>query len=125
MATFKSKKVMNNEELIEALNHALNREITTFLRYLLQAAKIKGAAWESVWSMYREEVSEEVGHAQYLAERIVMLGGTALLAPNMAPVPADPQRMLENDIEEDPPAGARRSMCVPDLPGVANRRKAL
>jgi hypothetical protein len=35
---------MANQELISGLNSQLNREVTTFLRYLLQAAHIKGVS---------------------------------------------------------------------------------
>lgn len=44
---------------------------------MLQASRIKGAQWQSVRSMYQEEVADEVGHAQYLCDQIVMLGGAA------------------------------------------------
>jgi len=92
---------MSNNELIEKLNHALNREVSTFLRYMLQSATIKGAEWDSVRSMYQEEVSDEVGHAQYLANKIVMLGGTPKLDPDLTPPPADVRAMLERDIAEE------------------------
>lgn len=89
---------MNNKELIESLNHALNREVGTFLRYILQAASIKGAEWDPVRHMYEAEVTDEVGHAQYLAGKIVMLGGTPKLDPDLTPPPAKVQKMLECDI---------------------------
>lgn len=46
---------MANQELIRSLNDQLNREATTFLRYMLQAASIKGAQWQNVRKMYLEE----------------------------------------------------------------------
>lgn len=92
---------MASQELIDGLNHALNREISTFLRYMLQASQIKGAAWEAVRTMYSEEVPDEVGHAQYLSEKIVVLGGTPKLAPDLTPPPTDPREMLRRDIEEE------------------------
>ncbi len=92
---------MSNQKLIDGLIHALNREVATFLRYLLQAAQIKGARWESVRAMYESEVQDEVGHAQYLANIIVMLGGTPKLAPDLAPPPDDVAEMLEHDIEQE------------------------
>lgn len=92
---------MAKEELIKALNHALNREVTTFLRYILQAAQIKGAQWESVRSMYMQEVVDEVGHAQYLANKIVVLGGTPKIDPDLTPPPTDVRDMLNHDIEEE------------------------
>ncbi len=90
-----------NDNLIKKLNHALNREVSTFLRYLLQASTIKGAQWESVRTMYQAEVADEVGHAQYLADKIAMLGGTPQLKPDLSPPPNDVREMLENDIREE------------------------
>lgn len=84
--------------LLDGLNHALNREVGTFLRYILQGATIKGAEWESVRSLYLEEVTDEVGHAQYLASKIAMLGGTPRLDPDLTPPPTDPREMLTRDI---------------------------
>jgi len=92
---------MANTELINGLNHALNREVSTFLRYMLQSAAIKGANWEPVRAMYAAEVPDEVGHAQYLAEKIIMLGGTPKLGPDLTPPPGDPRDMLRNDIEQE------------------------
>lgn len=89
---------MASEELLKGLNDALNREVSTFLRYMLQGASIKGAEWEAARQMYLAEVTDEVGHAQYLASKIVMLGGTPELAPDLSPPPSDVRTMLENDI---------------------------
>jgi len=92
---------MADPALIEGLNRALNREVSTFLRYMLQAASIKGAAWDAVRSMYLAEVPDEMGHAQYLTNTIVMLGGTPKLSPDLSPPPNDPRQMLQNDIEQE------------------------
>jgi bacterioferritin len=86
-----------NEELIRKLNDQLNREVSTFLRYLLQAASIRGAQYEKAREMYLEEVTDEVGHAQYLAGQICMLGGTPQLSPDLSPPPPDVRAMLERD----------------------------
>ena len=88
---------MANIELLQKLNVQLNREVGTFLRYMLQAAFIKGAQYESVRQMYLEEVSDEVSHAQYLANQIVLLGGEPELNPDLSPPPKDIQKMLDND----------------------------
>jgi bacterioferritin len=92
---------MASQELLKGLNDQLNREVTTFLRYMLQAATIHGAKWESVRAMYRSEVTDEVGHAQYLADQIAMLGGTAKLQPDLSPPPTDVGQMLTRDMEEE------------------------
>ena len=88
---------MGSQKLIDGLNQQLNREVTTFLRYMLQGARIKGAEHESVRRMYLEEVLDEVGHAQYLANQIVMLGGKPSLKPDLSAPPDEVRVMLEND----------------------------
>ncbi len=92
---------MANRELTEGLNEQLNREVTTFLRYMLQAASIKGAQYDTVRQMYLEEVTDEVKHAQYLANQIAMLGAKPKLEPNLTPPPGDVRQMLENDAKEE------------------------
>jgi bacterioferritin len=92
---------MASRELLDGLNHALNREVSTFLRYILQAASIKGAEWAPVRALYQADVPDEVGHAQYLADKIVMLGGTPKLQPDLTPPPADVREMLKRDIEQE------------------------
>jgi len=92
---------MTNQILIEDLNTALNREVSTLLRYLLQAAAIKGAEWEAARQSYLAEVLDELGHAQYLANKIVVLGGTPSLDPDLTPPPKSTNAMLENDIKEE------------------------
>jgi bacterioferritin len=92
---------MSREKLVKGLNHAMNREVSTFLRYMLQAAQIRGAEWESVRTMYLSEVADEVGHAQYLANKITMLGGTPRLEPDLTPPPSKPREMLEHDRAEE------------------------
>ncbi|MEZ6097790.1 MAG: ferritin-like domain-containing protein [Pirellulaceae bacterium] len=91
----------DKEQLITGLNDQLNREVTTFLRYILQAADIKGAEWNPVREMYLSEVTVEVGHAQYLANQIVMLGGTPQLEPDLTPPPSDVREMLKRDAEQE------------------------
>jgi len=92
---------MSNNEIVKALNDQLNREVSTFLRYMLQAASIKGAKYESVREMYLEEVVDEVKHAQYLANQIEMLGGTPELKPDLSAPPRDVSEMLKNDAKEE------------------------
>ena len=92
---------MSNNKIVQALNDQLNREVSTFLRYMLQAASIKGAQYESVREMYLEEVVDEVQHAQYLANQIEMLGGTPELNPDLTPPPKDISKMLKNDADEE------------------------
>ncbi len=51
--------------------------------------------------MYLKEVGDEVGHAQYLADQIIMLGGTPRLSPDLTIPSSDVRQMLNNDIKEE------------------------
>jgi bacterioferritin len=92
---------MASQGLIDGLNRQLNREITTFLRYMAQAASITGFEYEGVRQMYLEEVTDEVGHAQYLMNQIVMLGGVPTPDVRFASPPRDVREMLRADAAEE------------------------
>jgi bacterioferritin len=92
---------MSQAELIAGLNEALNRELSTIIRYMLQGSLIKGRQNQSLRAMYRKEVTDEIGHAQYLADKIVMLEGTPKVSPDLKPPPADVQKMIENDLANE------------------------
>ncbi len=89
---------MSHEAIIEKLNQQLNREISTFLRYMRQGAAIRGAEYDAVRSMYLAEVADEVGHAQYLTNQICMLGGQPRLDPDLSAPPTTVPEMLRADI---------------------------
>lgn len=78
---------MPNRGLFDGLNEQLHRKVSTFLRYMLQAATIRGTVDEPVRRMYLEEVVDEVGRAQYLANQISLLGGTPKLDPDLTAAP--------------------------------------
>ncbi len=92
-----------NSHLLAQLDDALNREISTVVRYMLQSSTIKGTSNEPLRQMYRNEVSDEIGHAQYLSDKIVMLGGKPQAKPNFKPIPSGIAEMVKNDLaaEED------------------------
>ena len=87
-----------NGELIGAMNDALSREISTLVRYLVQGSSIHGLRNEPLRNMYRKEISDELGHAQYLADKIVAMGGTPKVKPDLSAPPADIAKMIKNDL---------------------------
>lgn len=91
----------SDKELVDGLNNALNREITTALRYIVQAATIRGSEWNSVRETYLAEVGDEIGHAQYLANKIAMLGTKPRINPDLSPPPDEVRQMLTHDIEQE------------------------
>jgi bacterioferritin len=92
---------MANEALIQGLNEALNREFSTVIRYLLQGSIIRGRQNQSLRQMYRDEVRDEIGHAQYLADKIVALGATPSVKPDLTPPPTGIDKMIDNDLAKE------------------------
>jgi bacterioferritin len=66
---------------IKLLNEALATEIVCVLRYKYHAVMATGIASESVKAEFTQHATEEMQHADWLAERINQLGGK----PNMNP----------------------------------------
>jgi bacterioferritin len=97
----KEHNVVHNRELLQGLNEQLNQEVSTALRYLVQAAIIKGSQWEPVRSMYEDEIGDEIGHARYLANQIAMLDTMPQLDLHLTPPPSDVRQMLERDAEAE------------------------
>jgi bacterioferritin len=110
---------MANTQLIDQLNEALNREISTAVRYMLQSSAIQGVRNEPLRNMYREEVQDEMDHAQYLADKIVMLGGTPQSNPDFKPLPEDVSRMIDNDLaaEQDDVAHYKKLAALAEEAG--------
>jgi bacterioferritin len=92
---------MPNEALIQGLNEALNRELSTIIRYMLQGSIIHGRQNQSLRQMFRDEVGDEIGHAQYLADKIVVLGGIPVVKPDLTPPPGDIEKIIDNDLAKE------------------------
>lgn len=100
---------MCSQDFIWDLNEALNLELTTSIRDVLQLSVVVGANREDVRSLYRERVRVQMSHAQTIADVIVGLWGVPLVKTDfMLPpgnirgsVKSSLQQMLENDAAED------------------------
>jgi len=67
---------------IKLLNEALATELICVLRYKRHFFMAKGINAESVAAEFLEHATEEQGHADQIAERIVQLGGEPNLSPD-------------------------------------------
>ncbi|MFQ5895016.1 MAG: bacterioferritin [Nitrospinota bacterium] len=92
---------MSKEKLIEGLNADLNTELTTVLRYILHHSMAKGLGGEELRELIEPDITEELGHAQYLADKIVALGGTPKLAPRMPALTSDVNEMMQEDLRAE------------------------
>ncbi|MGB4594623.1 MAG: ferritin-like domain-containing protein [Anaerolineaceae bacterium] len=72
---------MDVDELVGLLNHALADEWLAYYQYWLGAKVVKGPMKDAVASELLIHATEELGHADLLAMRIIQLGGTPLLSP--------------------------------------------
>ena len=66
---------MNKETLIKNLNEDLAGELSAIAQYITYAAKATGPYRPQLTQFFLAEIPDEQQHAQYLANKIVALGG--------------------------------------------------
>ena len=66
---------MTKEEMIKNLNEDLSGKLGAIIQYLTYAAKVTGPYRPQLAQVFLSEVVDEQTHAQYLANKIVALGG--------------------------------------------------
>ena len=86
---------MNQSELVEKLNEDLAGELSAIVQYITYAAKATGPYRPQLAQFFLAEVADEQLHAQYLANKIVALGGEPTTEPRPVPEAADNKAMLE------------------------------
>jgi bacterioferritin len=86
---------MSKEDLIKGLNEDLAGEFGAIIQYLTYAAKATGPYRPQLAAFFEEEIADEQGHAQFLANKIVALGGEPTTTPNEQPAPGTNKEMLE------------------------------
>ena len=92
---------MTRQDLIRGLNEDLAGELGTILRYNYQAGKVEGMAGEHLREMLREELIDELGHAAFLTDVIVDLGGEPTTSAASFEKPESLQQMLELDLARE------------------------
>lgn len=86
---------MDKSELIERLNEDLAGELSAVIQYTTYAAKATGPYRPQLVEFFLQEVPDEQGHAQYLANKIVALGGEPTTVPREVAEAETNQEMLE------------------------------
>jgi bacterioferritin len=66
---------VDKQELIKLLNEDLAGELGAIIQYITYAAKATGPYRPQLSEFFLAEVPDEQGHAQFLANKIVALGG--------------------------------------------------
>lgn len=86
---------MDKKTLIKNLNEDLAGELGAIIQYLSYAAKVNGPYRPQLAQFFLTEVADEQMHAQYLANKIVALGGEPTTSPRPVPKAMSNKEMLE------------------------------
>jgi bacterioferritin len=94
---------MSKENLINGLNEDLAAELGTVIRYNYQAGKSFGLLGTELREIFTNEITDELGHAKFLTDVIIDLGGEPVTDPKTFDKPENLKEMLELDLkmEED------------------------
>lgn len=92
---------MTKEELIDALNRDLAGELQAVIQYVTYAASVTGPQRPVLKEFFAGEIPDELGHAQFLADKVASLGGTPTTEARAVPAAADARSMLENVLEAE------------------------
>ena len=86
---------MDKAKLIEGLNEDLAGELSAIAQYITYAAKATGPYRPQLSAFFLAEVADEQAHAQFLANKIVALGGEPTTTPRAVPAAATNKEMVE------------------------------
>jgi len=89
------------EALIAGLNHDLAGEYQAVLMYTHYAAKLTGPYRKELRALFQAEIADELGHAQFLADKIAVLGGEPTTEPRPVQTADEPREMLEQALEAE------------------------
>ncbi|MBO1004694.1 ferritin-like domain-containing protein [Pseudogracilibacillus auburnensis] len=86
---------MSKEQLIEGLNVDLANEYGAAIQYTYSASVVSGLYRSALKPFFEEEISDELGHALYLSEKIKSLGGIPTTESAKVPQPTDVKGLLD------------------------------
>jgi bacterioferritin len=86
---------MDKHAMIKALNEDLAGELGAIIQYIVYAAKTTGPYRPQLSQFFLQEVPDEQGHAQYLANKIVALGGEPTTVAREVPAVKSNREMVE------------------------------
>lgn len=96
---------MDKQTLIDNLNKDLANELSAIIQYITYAAKATGPYRPQLADFFLTEVVDEQGHAQFLANKIVALGGEPTTIPAPVPKANTNREMLEAVLAAELQAG--------------------
>ena len=85
----------DKDALLQGLNEDLSFEFNAVITYRLFASMCSGPWRNEVRQFFESEIPDELLHAQFLADKIVALGGTPTSEPAPVQVSKDTREMFE------------------------------
>jgi bacterioferritin len=92
---------VDQQTLIDGLNHDLAGEYQAIVMYTHYSAKLTGPCRRELRALFQAEIPDEQGHAQFLAEKIASLGGEPTTVPRPVPHADAPREMLEHALQAE------------------------
>jgi bacterioferritin len=92
---------MDKQEMIKSLNEDLSGELGAIIQYIIYAAKTTGPYRPQLSDFFLKEVPDEQMHAQYLANKIVALGGEPTTKAREVPAAKNNHEMVEAVLEAE------------------------
>ncbi|MGD2068631.1 MAG: ferritin-like domain-containing protein [Gemmatimonadota bacterium] len=89
------------EELLAGLNEDLAAEFNAVITYRLFASLCSGPYRQEIRAFFESEIPDELGHAQFLADKIVALGGTPTTEPGPVEITTDNRQMFEISLKAE------------------------
>ncbi len=86
---------MDKQTLIDHLNEDLAGELSAIIQYTTYAAKASGAYRLQLAQFFSSEIADEQGHASFLANKIVALGGEPTTVADPVAAAETNKEMLE------------------------------
>ena len=87
--------------LIEGMNHDLAGEYQAIQMYIHYSAKLTGPYRKELRALFQAEIPDEQGHAQFLADKIAVLGGEPTTEARPVPHADTSREMLERVLEAE------------------------
>jgi bacterioferritin len=88
-------------DLIDGMNEDLAAEYQAVIMYRTYASLVTGPWRQELRGFFEGEIPDELGHAAFLADKIVALGGVPVTQAQPVPIPRTSREMLENALQAE------------------------
>lgn len=102
----------NTQALIEAMNEQLASEYQAVIQYIQYSAVVTGPYRRELVAFFQQEIPDEQGHAQYLADKISALGGQPTTNAKPVPTSNDARQLLRYVLEAETEAVAAYTRLI-------------